>query len=190
MNNYFLNSSKVIKSLKKEEKNLKKIVNKIFNTYKLKGKVLVAGHGGSCSDAEHFVGELICTYKNREREPISAISLGSLPAALTAWSNDFGFETFFERMTKAHLKKNDLLVLISTGGGDRNKGTSMSLVKAADYAKKKKICIVSLLGKTGGELSKISDINIVVKSKLTSHIQEAHITMLHYICECLDEKLI
>ena len=57
MNNYFLNSSKVIKSLKKEEVNLKKIVKKIIDTYKLKGKVLVAGHGGSCSDAEHLMGD-------------------------------------------------------------------------------------------------------------------------------------
>ena len=121
MKNYFYQSSKVISSLKKEEKKINKIVNKIIYTHKYKGKILVAGHGGSCSDAEHFVGELTCTYKNRNRKPLSAISLASLPAAITAWSNDFGFDTFFERMSKAHLKKNDLLFLISTGGGDRAK---------------------------------------------------------------------
>jgi|TARA_B100000959_G_scaffold16048_1_gene15708 D-sedoheptulose 7-phosphate isomerase len=189
MKNYFYQSSKVISSLKKEEKKINKIVNKIIYTHKYKGKILVAGHGGSCSDAEHFVGELTCTYKNRNRKPLSAISLASLPAAITAWSNDFGFDTFFERMSKAHLKKNDLLFLISTGGGDRAKGTSMSIVKAAEYARKKKICIISLLGKTGGELKKISDLSIVVKSNLTSHVQEAHIAILHYICESLDKKL-
>ena len=65
----------------------------------------------------------------------------------------------------------------------------MSIVKAAEYARKKKICIISLLGKTGGELKKISDLSIVVKSNLTSHVQEAHIAILHYICESLDKKL-
>ena len=58
-----------------------------------KKKLLVAGNGGSCSDAEHFVGELQCTYKDRS-ENVSAISLASLPAAVTAWCNDFGFLSF------------------------------------------------------------------------------------------------
>ena len=98
MNNYFLNSSKVIKSLKKGGK-FKKIVKKIIDTYKLKGKVLVAGHGGSCSDAEHLLGELICTTKSKKRTNISHI-LASLPAAVTAWSNDFGFETFLKEWQK------------------------------------------------------------------------------------------
>ena len=58
--------------------------------------MLVAGNGGSCSDAEHFVGELQCTYKDRARKPVSAISLASLPAAITAWCNDFEFLTFYK----------------------------------------------------------------------------------------------
>ena len=59
-----------------------------------KKKLLVEGNDGSCSDAEHFVSELQCTYKDRMREPVSAISLASLPAAVTAWCNDFEFLSF------------------------------------------------------------------------------------------------
>ena len=185
---YFAQSSSVISKLVSHEKEIKEIVKKIISCHQKKGKILVAGNGGSCSDAEHFVGELVCTYKSPKRKPISAISLASLPAAFTAWSNDFGWDTYFERQTKAHLKKNDLLFLISTGGGDRKKGTSMSLIKAAEYAKKNNCKVISLIGKSGGELKKISDTFILVDNYTTSHIQESHIAILHCICEILDKN--
>ena len=64
----------------------------------------------------------------------------------------------------------------------------MSLVEAAREARKRKLKIFSLIGKTGGILKDISDINITVKSKTTSFIQEAHISILHCICENLESK--
>ena len=81
-----------------------------------------------------------------------------------------------------------MLFLISTGGGDRNKGTSMSLIKAAEYAKKNNCKVISLIGKSGGELKKISDTFILVDNYTTSHIQESHIAILHCICEILDKN--
>ncbi len=135
---YFNNSSSTISNLVKFEKEINLIVNEIFQTQKNEKKLLVAGNGGSCSDAEHFTGELQCTYKDRDRRPISAISLGTHPAALTAWSNDFGFETYFQRQVEAHGKEGDILFLISTGGGNEENGASMNLVHAAKEAKKKK----------------------------------------------------
>ena len=83
--------------------------------------------------------------------------------------------------------KNDILILLSTSGGDKN--SSMNLVYAAKLAKKRGLKVISLLGKSGGILKKISDIKIVVKSKTTSYIQEAHMSILHCICECLDNEL-
>ena len=66
----------------------------------------------------------------------SAISLASLPAAITAWSNDFGFETFFSRQVEAHGNEGDILFLITTGGGNIENGASMNLVHAAEKARK------------------------------------------------------
>ena len=63
----------------------------------------------------------------------------------------------------------------------------MNLVEAADTAISMGLELYSLVGKTGGELSKISNECIIVKSSATSHIQEAHITIIHSICESLDE---
>ena len=186
---YFKTSSQIIENLHEHSNKIEKICEEIIKANKSGNKLLVAGNGGSCSDAEHFVGELQCTYKNRERKPISAISIASLPAAMTAWCNDFEFLTYFKRQVQAHGKSADILFLISTGGGEEKSGASMSLVEAAKEAKKRNMKIVSLIGKTGGILKDISDIEITVKSNVTSFIQEAHIAILHCICENLETKL-
>ena len=185
---YFKNSSEVISALHKNAEKINLICEEILKTNKDNKKLLVAGNGGSCSDAEHFTGELQCTYKDSDRKPISAIPLGSHPAAFTAWSNDFGYETYFKRQVQAHGKPGDILFLISTGGGNEKNGASMNLVQAATEAKKKNMKIISLIAKTGGLLKSLSDLYIIVENNTTSHIQEAHISILHCICEIIDEK--
>ena len=108
-------------------------------------------------------------------------------AALTAWSNDFEFDSFFKRQVNAHGKEDDILFLLSTGGGNlTGSKSSANLVYAAKEGIKKKMKIISLVGKDGGELKKISNICIHVKSKNTAYIQEAHMSILHCICEMLD----
>ena len=184
--NYFAESSNTIATLSKQEEKINRIVNGIFDTLQSNGKLLIAGNGGSCADAEHFAGELVCTYKNPKRYGFPAVSLSSNSASLTAWGNDFGFETHFERQVESLGQQNDVLFLISTGGGDIEKGLSINLIKAANKGIEKKLKIFSLIGKSGGELEKISDEYIKVKSNVTSHIQEAHIAIIHYICESLD----
>lgn len=191
ISDYLKKSSKIILSLSKFEKEIKNICEAILKVKKNNNKILIAGNGGSCADAEHFAGELQCTYKKKNRKPISAISLGTMPAAMSAWSNDFGYLTFFKRQVEAHGNKGDLLFLMTTGGGSKNEGPathSMNLVEAANIAKERGLKVIALNGKSGGELKSLSDISIVVESEATSHIQECHITILHIICEILDEK--
>jgi len=187
LSNHFLESSSTIKSI---NDNISSISNMALGIYKSQlagGKLLIGGNGGSSADAQHFAGEMTCTYKDPNRRAFSAISLTTNASAITAWANDFGFDSYFSRQVKAHGKPGDILFLISTGGGDREKGYSMNLVHAADVALEMGLTLYSLVGKTGGELSKISHEYIVVQSNATSHIQEAHITIIHSICESLDE---
>ena len=187
LSNHFLESSATIKSI---NDNIVSISNMALGIYKSQlagGKLLIGGNGGSSADAQHFAGEMTCTYKDPNRRAFSAISLTTNASAITAWANDFGFDSYFSRQVKAHGKPGDILFLISTGGGDREKGYSMNLVHAADVALEMGLTLYSLVGKTGGELSKISHEYIVVQSNATSHIQEAHITIIHSICESLDE---
>ena len=183
---YFENSAGVIRSLIDEEKKINYIIKNIRNCYNKKKKILIVGNGGSSSDADHFAGELVCTYKNRSRKSLSAISLSSNSAITTAWSNDFSFSTVYERQLSSIGTRGDLLLLLSTSGGNKKNNQSINLINAAIKAKKMGIKVISLLGNDGGELKKISDISLIVKSNQTSHIQEAHIAILHYICEDLD----
>jgi len=187
LSNHFLESSATIKSI---NDNISSISNMALGIYKSQlggGKLLIGGNGGSAADAQHFAGEMTCTYKDPNRRAFSAISLTTNASAITAWANDYGFDSYFSRQVEAHGKPGDILFLISTGGGDREKGYSMNLVSAADKALTMGLKLYSLVGKTGGELSKISHEYIIVPSHATSHIQEAHITIIHSICESLDE---
>ena len=189
VDSYFNTSSKVINNLKNHKSEIYSIAQKIIDTKNIGNKILVAGNGGSCADADHFTGELQCTYKDSQRSAVSAINIGGMPASITAWANDFGFETYFERQVKAHGKKNDILFLISTGGGNLLNGASTCLIKAADEAKKREMFLISLVGKSGGELKKTSDICIHVANDTTAFIQEAHMSILHCICEILETEL-
>lgn len=185
---HFKNSSNVIMMLENHTEQILSIVKLIIETQQTNNKVLVAGNGGSCADAEHFTGELICTFSDRNRKPIAAECLSKHSAAITAWSNDFSFDTFFKRQVEANGKSGDILILLSTGGGNKEANTSMNLVYAAEEAKRKGIKVISLIGKSGGILNEISDVSIVVKSNTTALIQEAHMSILHGICMCLEEE--
>ncbi len=184
---YFNKTSKAISNLNTHKDKILLIIKEIEKCYNNKKKILVAGNGGSCSDAEHFAGELICTFNDRERKGISAMPLTSHSSAITAWANDFSFESYFERQIISNGQTDDILFLLSTGGGNLKNKASLNLVYAANKAKEKKLKIISLVGKSGGELKKISDICIHVEDTETSIIQEAHMSILHCICIGLDK---
>ena len=186
---YLKSVSDTILSLEKEKSIIEKICAEIIKCQKKGNKILLAGNGGSCSDIEHFGGELICTFSKKNRKAISTQILTGPSSSITAWGNDFDFKTYFERQIKANGKKGDLLILLSTGGGNLKQNISTNLVLAAKEAKKKQIKVISLVGKSGGYLYKNSSISIKIKSYSTSVIQEAHMTVLHSICYYLENKL-
>ena len=153
---------------------------------KKKNIVYVYGNGGSFADASHFVGELTATYSSKKRKSLPFMLLGSNLAALTGWSNDFKFENYVVREFAANVKKNDVLFLFSTSGGNFKKKQSINLIKLAKFAKSRKIPVISLLGKGGGVLKKISSKYIIVNSYNTGSIQEAHKIIFHSICETFE----
>ena len=137
--NYISKTSNTILSLKQEEAKIKNIADEILKIRNKGNKILLAGNGGSCSDVEHFGGELICTFSKRNRNPVSTQMLTNHSAAMTAWGNDFDFKTYFERQIEANGKKGDLLIVLSTGGGNLSKNISTNLILAAKKAKKKEL---------------------------------------------------
>lgn len=186
LQNFFKDSAAVIESLDELSPICVQVSEEIKKVHERGNSILLAGNGGSCSDSLHFAGELSCTYSRGDRKPFRAICLQSNQAALTAWSNDFDFTSFYQRQIEALGKKGDILILFSTSGGCLKTNRSLNLLLAAKEAKKRGIKVVGFLGKNGGELVDIADIVLHVKSESTAMIQQAHITLVHVICELLE----
>ena len=184
--NFFKDSAEVIGSLDRLESVCVKIAEDIKKAHSKGNSILLAGNGGSCSDSLHFAGELSCTYSRDDRKPFRAICLQANQSALTAWSNDFDFTSFYQRQIEALGREGDLLILFSTSGGCLKKRRSLNLISAAKKAKNLGIEVISFVGKDGGELAKISDTLLHVKSNSTAMVQQAHITLAHAICELLE----
>lgn len=139
------------------------------------GKLLIAGNGGSASDAEHFATEFVGRFM-KERRARPAIALTST-ATITAWSNDSGFEDIFARQIEAFAKSEDIFIGISTSGNSKN------IIRAVEKAKELKIKSICLLGNSGGALRSLTDIAIATADKCTAHIQEIQIALIHAICQ-------
>ena len=167
---------------------LEKISNLLIKKIKNKKKIFVYGNGGSYADSSHFVGELTATYK-KKRKPLPFILLGSNMASVSAWANDFRNDLYISRELSGYGNTGDVLIVLSTSGGNIKKKQSTNLIKLAKVARQKKITLISFLGRNGGALKKISNINYIVKSNSTATIQETHKTLLHSICEIIDKRI-
>ena len=182
INSYIEESKKALDTFLEIDKlsilNASKLIVKAF---KSGNKVLMCGNGGSASDAQHFAAELIGRFK-RNRSSFAAISLNTDTSALTAIANDYDFTDVFSRQVEGIGKKGDILLAISTSGNSKN------IIKAAIQAKKQKLHIISLTGFNTSVLEKNSDICIKVPSKVTSHIQELHIIVVHLLCTLIEEQ--
>jgi D-sedoheptulose 7-phosphate isomerase len=146
------------------------------------GKVIVFGNGGSAADSQHFVAELVGRFK-KERPAISAIALTTNTSALTAISNDYGFEHSFSRQLCALAKEGDVAIAISTSGSSPN------IVKAVLEAQKLKLVTVGLTGGEGGRLKQMCHHMLCVPAASTPRIQECHIIILHIIAELVEQRL-
>ena len=145
-------------------------------------KVLLCGNGGSAADAQHIAAELVGRYE-LQRRAWPSIALTTDTSALTALSNDFGYEEVFARQIEALAGEGDVLIALSTSGASAN------VIRAAEVAKKLGCRTIALTGGTGEPLASICDIAVSVPSQRTSRIQEAHITIGHLWCEMVDAQL-
>jgi len=145
-------------------------------------KILLMGNGGSAADAQHFEAELVGRYK-LEREAIPAISLNTNTSSITAIGNDYSFDRIFSRQVEAFGEEGDILIGISTSGLSEN------LVQAFETARKRGLKTVALLGKGGGKIKERVDFPLIVPSDNTPRIQEAHITIIHILCEEIEKRI-
>ena len=170
------------------------------------GRVYLCGNGGSASDCEHIVGELMKSFKKCRPLPedyasalkecgeegekicanlesgLPAVSLCGHPSLTTAYMNDKNPDFTFAQQVNVWGKVGDVLVALSTSGNSKN------CVYAAHVAKVKGMQVVFLGGGTGGKLKAIADASIIVPEKETFKVQELHLPVYHCLCAMLEEE--
>ncbi len=151
----------------------------IIDTVSSGKKILICGNGGSAADAQHIAAEFVGRYET-ERKALPAIALTTDTSALTALANDYSFDRIFARQVEALANVGDCLIAISTSGNSPN------VIAAAMEARKAGCRVIGMTGEGGKKLASLSDACLMVPSKRTARIQEAHITVAHIWCELLD----
>ena len=155
----------------------------LIDAFAAGGKVLVCGNGGSAADAQHMAGELVGRFQ-KERRGLPCVALTTDSSIVTACANDLGYEEVFARQVEAMGTAEDVLVGISTSGNSAN------VVKAFEAAAGAGMKRVALTGNDGGHIAKMGGVlSIVVPSCSTQRIQEGHITIIHVLCELVEDAL-
>jgi len=153
----------------------------LANQFILQRKVLICGNGGSACDAMHFAEEFTGRYR-KDRKALPVISLTD-PSHVTCVGNDYGFDYIFSRGVEAYGQQGDVFIGLSTSGNSKN------IIQAVTTAKEKGLATVLLLGRDGGALKGMADIDIIIPEKTSDRIQELHMMILHIIIEGVERQI-
>lgn len=168
---------------------IEKTIEIIVRALENKKKILIFGNGGSAADAQHFAGELINRFKI-ERNPLPAIALTTDSSVLTSIANDSGYDYVFSKQIEALGEKGDIALAITTSDIEEKKGGhSANIAYALTAAKKKRLQTIGLVSVKSKKILKLLDIAIQIPSINTPRIQEAHIMIIHIICEIVEKLL-
>ena len=151
----------------------------ISDALKTGHKLLVFGNGGSAADAQHVAAELVGRFQ-RERAAMAAIALTVDTSILTAVGNDYSFKQVFARQVEALGNRGDVAMGISTSGESPNVVTGLQTAKA------KGLKTIALTGRDGGSVGRAAEIHVNVPDQNTQRVQEAHMTLLHVMCEVIE----
>ena len=154
----------------------------LIDTLQAGHKILIMGNGGSAADAQHFAAEMVGRFL-LERRALAAIALTTDTSILTAVGNDYGFDDIFKRQVEALAKPDDVLIGISTSGNSKN------IKRAFAAGKNLGVKTIGLLGRDGGEIASMADLDLTVPSLETPRIQEAHLVMIHILCDLVEKGL-
>ena len=159
--------------------------DKITNSIKKGGKLMICGNGGSAADSQHLAAEfLIRLTSDVNRQGIPAISLVQDSSTLTACINDYGADDIFKRVLLTLGQEGDVLLAITTSGNSTN------IIETLKSARENNIYCIGFLGNGGGEALELCDSAFVVPSSTTARIQETHITAGHAMLQYIEDTLL
>ncbi|MEJ5243497.1 MAG: D-sedoheptulose 7-phosphate isomerase [Desulfomicrobiaceae bacterium] len=146
------------------------------------GKVLVCGNGGSAADAQHLAAELVNRFR-MDRPALPALALTVDTSVLTAVANDVAFEAVFARQVEALGQSGDMLVAISTSGRSPN------VLAALRTARARGMTCLGLCGADPQPMGPLCQHLLAVPHGSTPLVQEIHITLIHMLCELVEQAL-
>jgi phosphoheptose isomerase len=146
------------------------------------GRLLVAGNGGSAAQAQHLTAELVGRYRD-DRPALSAIALHAETSAVTAISNDYGYDHVFARQVQAHGRPGDVFLGMSTSGRSPN------ILAAMEAAREGGLTVWAMTGNGPNPMSEGSDEALVVQAPATATVQEVHQVALHLVCAAVDLRV-
>jgi D-sedoheptulose 7-phosphate isomerase len=158
------------------------IVAAIVKAFRAHGRVYWFGNGGSAADAQHLAAEFSGRFL-RERPALPSEAFSVNPSAVTAISNDFGYDEVFARQVEAFVRSGDVVVGITTSGMSR------SVVRGLEVAKQTGATAVAFSGNGGGRVAEVADLTLMGPAGYSAIVQEVHITMGHIICDLVEQEL-
>ena len=179
----------------------------LSTTYHKGGKLLICGNGGSASDSDHIVGELMKAFERKRpiadnlrqrlqtqnpqmgayladhlQGALPAISLSGHAALMTAISNDVAGDMIYAQQVLGYGRKGDTLIGISTSGNSANVLHALCVAKVLD------VNTIGLTGRTGGAMRDLCDVTICVPYDRTAVVQERHLPIYHALSVMLEQE--
>src|SRR3990167_6387365 len=155
MKKFFQDLAKIIETI--DRKPIGMLLNALEALQRAKGRLFIIGIGGSAANASHAANDF------RKLTGIETYAPTDNVAELTARTNDEGFETIFEEWLKvSRLKKKDMVLVFSVGGGNKEKNVSVNLIRALDYAQRVGAKTAGIVGRDGGYTKQVADICVIV----------------------------
>jgi D-sedoheptulose 7-phosphate isomerase len=146
------------------------------------GRLLAAGNGGSAAEAQHLTAELVGRFLD-ERRPLSAIALHADTSALTAITNDYGATEAYARGVRAHGRRGDVFVALSTSGRSEN------VLAAVDAATDLGLRTWAMTGPAPNPLAECCEDAVCIPARSAATVQEAHLVLVHLLCAAVDARL-
>jgi len=152
---------------------IEEMINLLSN---IKGRLFIIGIGGSAANASHAVNDF------RKIANIESYCPTDNVSELTARINDNGWDTSLSDWLKvSRLNNNDIVMILSVGGGDRLRGISINIINAIEYSKMIGCKVIGLVGLNQGYTPEVADICIRIPSYDTFQVESIQSILLHLL---------
>lgn len=164
------------------ESDLQSLAKKMADCFSRGSRVFFFGNGGSACDAMHIAGEFAGRFVN-DRKALGAIALTADSGLITAVANDYNYDYIFARQIEALCHKGDIAIGMSTSGASKN------VLSALEAARNLGAYSVLFTGEKARGTPQPHDLTVMVPSRVTAHIQEVHMFMLHSLAALTESAM-